>query len=227
MVVGAELGAMLHKILRAIGGFEVIAGAVSPMIWPTLPPAVSWFLIVTGAIIVLIELPGIWSDSKQFFQRLPIGGPIRWDLDGFLGCSRRPGEMVYVACFQTRGKNIRGVSVPILSATITSRAIEQTIPVMLKTDKGYAFASDTNAIPSGATVYAHALFYNPALRKPEEREGMSEDHFIRDWGKFDFEVDYGKKKYCRSFRISEVLQQINRLKPEPKPKPRVTRRGEC
>ena len=75
-------------------------------------------------------------------------------------------------------------------------------------------------------MYAKALFYDPHSNEPGKREGIPEDRFVADWGEFEFIVDYGTRKFSRTFTIHEVVQEIARVKPTAEPRPRVTRKDD-
>lgn len=216
---------MAHRWIRLIGGIEIMVGAAG-MMWPPLPSWLVGMLLVTGSLLVAFELPGIVQDVRHFFRALFMRGGIVWEFGGFLGGNWREGEAAFVSHFQVNGVNKKRSSLIINDAYIQSLLTFEIIPVKFKTDKGYSLASDINPIPSKVRVYAQALFYNPNKLNNSEREGLSEDKFISDWGKFIFSVGYAKKSFKRTFKQHQIEKQIARIKPSREPKPRVTQRVE-
>lgn len=150
--------------------------------------------------------------------------PIKWGFSGFLGASWRQGEAVYVSVFQIIGKNIGLSMTEILDAKIRSLLTGQEIDVTFKTNGGYTKAEYVNPISRGAKFNCHALFYDPALRKPDEREGLSEDEFLATWGEFEFYVKTRKGRYCRKFSSKEIRDQIARVRPQSLGARRISRR---
>lgn len=194
------------------------------MIWPVLPMWVAYVLLVTGSALVLIEIPGIVRDVGGAINRLPIRGPIRWDFKGFLGANWRQREAVYVAVFQTSGENVSRRPAEILDAKIQSNITGEQIDVTFKTNGGYTTAENLNPIPPGAKFNAHALFYDPGSKGPDEREGLPEDVFLASWGEFQFNVKTRKRNYTRRFSNKEIIKDIAQAKPPPVATRRISRK---
>jgi hypothetical protein len=155
---------MKHGIFQILGGTAILLGWATTK-WPDLPSWISWVLLAIGVAFISIELPAMWRGIKWLGRRLPIHGPMRWEFDGFLGANWTEGEAAYVACIQARGEGIRRSGVTIISAMITSRATGQNIPVLLRTDRGYAPASETNAIPRGRDRVCKGAFLRPSFKR--------------------------------------------------------------
>jgi hypothetical protein len=215
---------MWHAILRLLGAVSVVLGAIT-LQWPYLSLEVAWPLLIIGAILICAELPGLVRDSRKLIQRLRLRGPIVWNLQQFLGVSRREGELAYVSCFQVSGFNKGRRAIRVISAVLRSQVTGRSIPVRFKTDHGYVGASEIHPVPKGATIFAQALFYDPLTQSEGNKQGLSEDEFMSDWGEFEFLVTYENGKFKRSFGCKDTARQIAAVKPPTKTRPRVTRVG--
>ena len=214
---------MVHKYLRLIGGAGILLGAAN-MIWPTLPLWVAYVFLIMGGALIFLETPGIIRDVSRAISHLPIRGPIQWDFKGFLGANWRQREVVYVSVFQTSGKNVSRRAVEILDAKIQSNITGEQIDVTFKTNGGYTTAENLNPIPPGATFNAHALFYDPGSKGPDEREGLPEDVFLASWGEFQFNVKTRKHNYKKRFSNKQIIKHIARVKPPPVATRRISRK---
>ena len=214
---------MAHRLLRIFGALDIIAGGVMSL-FPAIPIWLSGFVIFIGFTILAVEMPGMYSDVAPHVRRLLVRGPIAWNFEGFLGASRFQGEDVYISVFQPSGRSRRR-GVVLDDAFIRSSTTGHQIPVRIKTDGGYVETNELNPIPAGATVFAQALFYDPDQRKAGNREGMPEDKFIADWGGFEFFVSYLGHEFRYKFSLKDIQNQIDRVKPQGPPRPRVTRRS--
>ncbi len=184
----------------------------------------AWAVILLGLAFLAYELPGIYWFTNKLFKKILRRTPVNWNFDGFLGSSWHQGEPVYVSVFQINGECLGSGFTSIRNAQIVSLQTCRSIPVSLKTDQGYVSAEETNPIPKGAKIYAHGLFYNSDIRQSNEREGISEDIFLNEWGQFEFQIEYDRKKFSKKFSKKEIEKEILRVKPHSNENPRVTKK---
>ncbi len=182
----------------------------------------SVLILVFLLLLVVIWFPFIRSVSQKYLNkdfRFNFFQPISWELSGFIGCSKSGDEPPYISSFQMQGEAKRNSFIQ--SCSITSEVTGKEIEVLFKSDSGYVTASELNEIPTGAKIFAQALFYVPG--KTGKREGIVEEQFLRDWGGLTLTIQYKKSSFKRSFDHHEVRKNIDRIKPPiRKPRPRVT-----
>lgn len=186
------------------------------------------FIFLTCYILIFLSVIGVLAKPT------PIPGPswierhkpwgIAWDFEGFLGSNWKQGENVYVFVFQAKGTNKYSKPVQIKEVNIRSDKTGESIPVLIRTDKGYVEPEKANPIPSKATFRMQSLFYDPKTRQDGDREGLPEDIFLQDFGEFTLNISHERGDFSKKFNKYHVEAEINRVRPPSNPPPRVTSR---
>lgn len=156
-----------------------------------------------------------------------------WNFDGLIAWqSSERGQ--YVSKFWVEGVNQSSTLIQVRNARIISLVTGESLLMQLRTNKGYVSPDEANPIPPKATMYLHALLYEPILTRKlqaqtftPEPEGIKVEQFLQTWGAFRFEIDYmrdlNKESFSTSFNYPAVSAKLADMRPGG-PQPSVTKR---
>lgn len=216
-----------HRYLRTFGGLEILLGAASSLMGQIVPTQVTWFLLVTGALIILIELPGIISDLKIRFRGLPFVRKIYWDYGiTFLGFTRNANEEIKIGQFQVYGENRTGKHISSFSGHVKSLLSGKEFPAYIS-HQGVPIPFDqTNGIPNKAKFHVSVPFVGLENVSNPLRH-INSDDFISTIGAIEFVVNYDNKIYRKKFSLQNVEKLIDSWRRETRgtPRPHVSLKG--
>jgi hypothetical protein len=195
-------------------------------------------VVLVGAIIALFlhgirDFFGWWSKKaekptpQEARASSTKDGLIDWDYRGIFGGSAGPSGH-YIAKFWFHGVHHEKGLIQIERAAVTSLTTGKRLDLRLRTSSGYVRPSEANPIPPEANIYLDGLLYDPEKRKPGEREGITADEFIKNWGSFIFSVAYSingqASEWSKKFDYEFVRNKLAEMNPLRAPIPSVTRR---